>query len=98
MKDMQNALRIYVYNKLILGKLTLKKGVEITWKLILIFLSKFFGLSCLGVFSQHWLNYLDVDNKNGWSEIEIQSLESTQCLQAKVCNFLNYDLQMVIQA
>lgn len=52
MKDMQNALRIYVYNKLILGKLTLKKGVEITWKLILIFLSKFFGLSW-GFFCQY---------------------------------------------
>lgn len=89
MKDVQNSLRIYVYNKLILGKLILKKrgrdNVEV-------------NSYCITKVGFRFWTFLGVDNKNGQAEIEIQSLGSAQCLQAKVCNFLNYDFPMARQS
>lgn len=49
MKDMQNALRIYVYNKLILGKLTLKKRGRDNMEINSYFLIKVFWFE-LGFF------------------------------------------------
>lgn len=53
MKVMQNALRIYVYNKLILGKLTLKKGGRDNMEMNSYFIIKSFFEFFL---PQHWLN------------------------------------------
>lgn len=70
MKDMQNSRSIYVYNKLILGKLHLKKGSRGNMEINSYFIIKVFFFSFYFFFffffspSIDWM-FFHVNNKNG---------------------------------
>lgn len=80
---MQNVLRIYAYKKLILGKLTFKKGCRDNTETNSYFTMTVFFPQALTKLFLMWIS------KNGGLRL------GTRVHPANVYHFLNYDFQMV---